>query len=252
MFSKLEIVRVNEPIQLSLTPANKRKRHRTMVISPKNGFVKIPPDDKNVSMVKIIATPATPVQKSPPRPRNDTSNYPYGTSLIRRRRLPQPHPMVSKYGHVFEELGKLLQTHDSTHVQIQVNASCGNSFQYLKSAIVKLHNLTILAGMQIASQCLPHDSQTISNFKRHEDRGDLLRNVTDVVPRSACYADSGLHQLYISGATKKDLMDAMTLCLSVIDQYPNIFNVNIIKLSYPSLASFHLSTYSEFTNTSAV
>ncbi|AEV80805.1 protein UL117 [Aotine betaherpesvirus 1] len=258
MFSKVEIIRVREPIKLnseSLAPANKRKRNRAIVISPQTqGFVKIPPDNKNVNSVRIVGSrPARrPSPLQPPQPRHQQPRtYPYGTSLVRRRRI-RPNGaqhLIQRYGHILEELARLLQMYDSTAVQLQVNSLCGNSFNQLKTAVLKLQNVTVLTGMQMATQCLPHDARAVSTFKHHERLGRFMDNVAPVLPRSSCYADTGLYQMCISGATRKDLVDATTLCISIIDQRPNVFNINIAKLSYPSLAGLHLGTYNEFSNT---
>ncbi|AAM00747.1 protein UL117 [Panine betaherpesvirus 2] len=155
---------------------------------------------------------------------------------------------ASKYKHIFEEVARLMRVHDSTAVQIQISASCGNAFQALKSALLKLHNITVLAGQQLITQTMPHTPQAVATFKFfHQDPGRVLEGIRPVVPRSTSYHETGVYQMWVSGATKKDLFDAVTLCASVVEKQPDVFNINVSLLTYPSIAAPHLPLYNEFT-----
>ncbi|QQL09741.1 Ba150 [Baboon cytomegalovirus] len=155
---------------------------------------------------------------------------------------------VIKYKYIFEELSRVSRVYDSTAIQIQVSAACGNAFQNLKITLLKLHNITVLAGPQIITQTVPHTPQAIAAFKHcHANSHNVLDTVRSVFPRAVSYYETGVHQLYVSGATKKDLFDAATLCAAVAERQPDIFNINICALSYPSIAAPHLPLYNSFT-----
>ncbi|AKI29745.1 protein UL117 [Mandrillus leucophaeus cytomegalovirus] len=155
---------------------------------------------------------------------------------------------VIKYRYIFEELSRVSRLYDSTAIQIQVSAACGNAFQNLKTTLLKLHNITVLAGPQIITQTVPHTPQSIAAFKYcHANSHNVLDTVRSVFPRAVSYHETGVHQLYVSGATKKDLFDAATLCAAVAEKQPDIFNINICALSYPSIAAPHLPLYNSFT-----
>ena len=417
MFSQdhVQIVYGSTRICKSLAPANKRKTHRTIVVAPRRGFLRIPPDGQDVNHVKIVPT-TTSSSLAPPRDderrptpplRPPLTVYPYGTSLIRRSardaklrsklivfHITRPalgqHPQnpgisgpaamdhsefltsfrrevdrqtvltaesapatvevclgdalpggvmgggglpagvgstsaavaaaaaavagvpvaanpvipatatvttppmidltshhrpltlftpasaaaapavatnggnatyilpadcryaplfASKYKYVFEEVSRLMRLHDSTAVQLQISASCGNAFQALKSALLKLHNVTVLAGQQLITQTMPHTPQAVATFKFfHQDPNRVLDCIRPVVPRSTSYHETGVYQMWVSGATKKDLFDAVTLCASIVEKQPDVFNINVSLLTYPSIAAPHLPLYNEFTS----
>ncbi|AEV80646.1 protein UL117 [Cercopithecine betaherpesvirus 5] len=374
MYSNISIVHSSHRVSKSLTPANKRKTHRTIVVVPQKRFLRIPPDDQDVNHVRIMNTHPPRDTAQPTTPKLTKSVYPYGTSLIRKcprdvkqhKRLivfntappapkrctssgadkqmeptddflatfqremylacsfnededipidretsqenTSPFPSTSsslsplpststaaldlspiptidltkhrvllesnkkqvdlntspyflpaeycfapscviKYKYIFEELSRVSRVYDSTAIQIQVSAACGNAFQNLKTTLLKLHNITVLAGAQIITQTVPHTPQVIAAFKYcHANSHNVLDTVRSVIPRAVSYHETGVHQLYVSGATKKDLFDAATLCATVAEKQPDIFNINICALSYPSIAAPHLPLYNTFTD----
>ncbi|APT40022.1 Rh150 [macacine betaherpesvirus 3] len=155
---------------------------------------------------------------------------------------------VIKYRYIFEELSRVSRVYDSTAIQLQVSAACGNAFQNLKTTLLKLHNITVLSGSQIITQTVPHTPQAVAAFKYcHNSSDNVLDTVRSVIPRAVSYHETGVHQLYVSGATKKDLINAATLCAAVAEKQPDIFNINICALSYPSIAAPHLPLYNYFT-----
>nr|CDI95445.1 GP117 [Caviid herpesvirus 2 str. CIDMTR] len=153
---------------------------------------------------------------------------------------------------ILRELTRLAKECDSTLIQIQVSCSCERSMRTLREALSKVINISIVGSSQTMTQRVLPNPDVSARF--HE----ALLNSTDIhpdydpnsrvqlLPVSQNASPSGMHMLFVSAATTKELFDALHVCIGITKHRPDLFDLNIAKLSFPLLTSFHAPIYTAY------
>ncbi|AFK83951.1 B117 [miniopterid betaherpesvirus 1] len=147
------------------------------------------------------------------------------------------------------EITRLLLSHESFELQIHICCRNVALFNMVKAAMLKLVNISVVWGVQVMSQCAMPDEEDTVKFIRRLGRVPAENVTTGLLNRPVISnesRESGLYQMYISAATAKELMDVAYLCVEASDRYPEMFNINIITLSYPFIAREHLTIHAAY------